>query len=89
MNVPRFAVSDAHDNCDKEEHQKSESSCRELSHEYLPSRTAEISHDLSAQDFLLPLDDLSFVQELLFRLTSTKPPGSDPPVGLLSTKLRI
>ena len=87
--LQRFAVSDTHDDCDKAEHQKSAFLCQELSGEYLPSRTAEIYSDLRSHAVLLPLRGVAFAVNFPFRLISTKPPGSDPPLGLLYTKLRI
>lgn len=84
-----LAVAAAAMDCDQEEHHTSEKACQELPHQYLLARSAQLDHDLSAQGVSLPFQNHSMVVRWSVLAAAAYRSGSDPPLGLRVTKLRI
>jgi hypothetical protein len=89
MSRQTVAESEPHENCNKGEKRQADYKCRELVSQYLPSETIKLSHDLAAQSFFMPSPDVSLGLNWWLFSRATHLSTADPPIALLTAKLRI
>jgi hypothetical protein len=89
MSPQTVAESEPHENCNKGDKREADYKCRELVSQSLPSETIKLLHDLAVQSFLMLSPDVSLALNWLLFSRTTHLSTADPPISLLTAKLRI